>query len=196
MTPSARQVFVNAIVYMSRFGGQGPLAPKKSMGRDWALVRLSFASHWKDGVPPDYVRQSFAPGLWKQAESEVPSPPDAKVTPFSPDKLRELIRANLEYLRHDGRAFLIDEDAKALGKSTRSLAILDVISARLGEDGEDAVSRRLLARYLPEHAPDDAATLTAWLAANRDKLFFSDVGGYRWFVDPRPGKPEGTAGQR
>jgi hypothetical protein len=170
MTPSARQVFVNTIVYMARFDGQRPLAPKESKGREWAIVYLSFAPHWKDGVVPDYVKQMFAPALWKQAESEVKNLPADAGMNIEPGllvsgKLRDLLRANLEYLRHDGKAFVMDGDAKALGKSTRSPALLDAIAARLATAADDPPARRLLARYLPDHEHDDAAQASS-LARN------------------------------
>ena len=40
-------------------------------------------------------------------------------------------------------------------------------------------------RALVDAAPDAAAEAwSAWIGAHRDVLFFSESGGYRWYVDP------------
>ena len=54
------------------------------------------------------------------------------------------------------------------------------------DEVEAARARRLLARYAPEGPgrrglPDAWA---GWWKANRDYLFFGEIGGYRWYLDP------------
>ncbi len=47
----------------------------------------------------------------------------------------------------------------------------------------------MLARYLPDAKPD-AKALAAFVQQHGGRLFFSDTGGYRWFVAPeRARKP-------
>jgi len=65
------------------------------------------------------------------------------------------------------------------GTRVRKNYKLDWIVERLTADPDDALAKRLAKRYLGEHA-DDAV---AFVRANRRLLFFSDTGGYRWFVD-------------
>src|SRR5262249_26183458 len=115
-------------------------------------------------------------------------------------KLEQVVRANLEFLRCERRSvemsfgqakrvsktdidvFVLDEDAQALGISTRSVALLDAVVAALKKDAKDQRVRRLLARYLPEQEDASPERLGSWLAEHRGQLFFSDVGGFRWFV--------------
>ena len=62
----------------------------------------------------------------------------------------------------------------------RCLAALD----RPGEACDRA--RGLLARYAPEGPGRDASASAwdGWWKANRDYLFFGEIGGYRWYLDP------------
>ena len=45
---------------------------------------------------------------------------------------------------------------------------------------------RLLDRYAPAGPVDrdSAAAWKSWWLANKPYLFFSDSGGYRWYIDP------------
>lgn len=103
---------------------------------------------------------------------------------------------NLGYLVYtDERKFVVDEDARAFGISNRDVALLDAAIAAL--DGEhDARGRRILARYTDREF-DVPAAWQAWLDGVRDDLFFSDVGGYRFYVDDKAGRArESIRGQR
>jgi hypothetical protein len=79
----------------------------------------------------------------------------------------------------------VDEDAKALGIPNHDPRLLDACVAALdrGPDAERAT--RLLRRYTGE-AFANPAEWRAWLAASRADLFFSDVGGYRFFAKSGP----------
>ncbi len=92
-------------------------------------------------------------------------------------------KADLEYVRGEGRNQSVDADCKALGLSNRSVAMLEhcIGAWERGEDVER--SQRLLRRY----TDGDFATAgawRAWLSASQPNLFFSDIGGYRFFVRP------------
>jgi hypothetical protein len=72
-----------------------------------------------------------------------------------------------------------DTQCKELGLANDSLAFLDALALRLGKDAHDPVATALLARYVPDVEP---ARLGAWLAENRDKLYFTESGGWVWRV--------------
>jgi hypothetical protein len=74
----------------------------------------------------------------------------------------------------------VDEDAKALGIPNSDLRILDacVESLERGTDTERAA--RLLRRYTGESFTTPAEW-RAWLTGSRADLFFSDIGGYKFF---------------
>ncbi|HZN38631.1 MAG TPA: hypothetical protein VFD82_07495 [Planctomycetota bacterium] len=79
-------------------------------------------------------------------------------------------------------AATLDADLAALRLSNRKPAFLDWLLDRLGEPGDEQ-ALRLAQRYLGPENAKDATTAKAWIEANRPFLFFSDTGGYRWFVD-------------
>ena len=91
------------------------------------------------------------------------------------------VRADLEFVRRgEKRDFLIDEDCKALGISNRRLALLEACIGNLETGTDQERSARLLARYTDQSFAT-AAEWRRWFAASKPRLFFSDVGGYRWF---------------
>lgn len=91
-------------------------------------------------------------------------------------------RAELGFVHSYGRRHEVDEDCKELALANRDLALLEhcIASLERGDDVDRAT--RLLRRYT-EHTFDTAAQWRTWFTANRDRLFFSDVGGFRWFTN-------------
>lgn len=168
LTPSARRVFVNTIHYMKAFDGRPPLVEARARGRD-SLLSL-----------PEFMRTYS--GYTKHARKRF-SEKIQSTTEMDPGKLETFLEENLEYLYARENVFHLDEDARKLGVSNRNRAMLDRILPRLREDSGDPVGQRLLERYV---RPEGFATIKefkAWLDENGEFLFFSDVGGYRWFVD-------------
>lgn len=93
-------------------------------------------------------------------------------------------KADLEFVRADGRKHVVDDDCRALGIGNRDPRLLEHCIAAF-ERGEDVErSQRLLRRYTDQQFAT-APLWRAWLTAHREALFFSDVGGYRFFVRPR-----------
>ncbi len=168
MTEEARRVFLNAVVYMRQFDGQSPLVRKKASAREWALVHASRVGQAGDR----YARSRFVEELLSAAGNDS-------------GRLSAILAEDLEYVRADGEGpFSIDAEAKAIGVSNRDLRLLDGCIGRLEGQADDDVARRLLERYTGErHA--DAAAWRAWLDERRDRLFFTDCGGYRWMASPR-----------
>jgi hypothetical protein len=102
------------------------------------------------------------------------------------DKYMAFYKENFEYLRPEGgdsMLFVVDEDAKGIGPSNRKVELLDRCIAMLERDDRPDLALRLLQRYTDAKC-DSPAQWRAWLAANRGRLFFSDVGGYKFFVGP------------
>ena len=73
----------------------------------------------------------------------------------------------------------IDAQCKELGFANDSLAFLEALAARLSKDKSDALATALAARYVPGVAANE---FSAWLAQNRDKLYFTEAGGWVWRV--------------
>lgn len=73
----------------------------------------------------------------------------------------------------------VDAQCKELGFANDSLAFLDALAARLAKDKSDTLATALVARYVPDVAP---AEFVAWLTQHRDKLYFTEAGGWIWRV--------------
>ncbi|MBK8098703.1 MAG: hypothetical protein IPK26_16445 [Planctomycetes bacterium] len=173
MTDSARKVFLNAIVWMRRFDGQRPLVEKRSEARSWLVqyaetyARLTAdQANAKDNASYlDYLRKQFPPGA------------------LTGDGPAAWYQANEEYLYREGHGWQVDADLAAARISNRKREFFDFVLGRLQKDASDAVAVKLLQRYAPD-AKTEVAALRVWLTEAGDQLFFSDVGGYRWFVAP------------
>ena len=105
-----------------------------------------------------------------------------------PEAFLEYYEENLGYLvpvEGDAWMWTVDVDALAYGIANHDLALLDAALADLdAADAEQAArGRRVLERYTGLSLPTPAAW-SGWLGEARPRLYFSDVGGYRWFVAP------------
>lgn len=174
LTESGKRVFLNTIVYMKQFDGYTRLVDKVERSREWAHSFASFVSHYTDesGNVPSWVQKRFPPAVWERFGPDV-------------DALTAYYRENVEYLRAVGDGFEVDADLVALEVSNRQLAFFDAVLARLEADPHDDLALRLAGRYVGKEHGTSADALKAWVGANREFLFFSDLGGFRWFVDHR-----------
>jgi DsbC/DsbD-like thiol-disulfide interchange protein len=77
----------------------------------------------------------------------------------------------------------VDEDVKALGLSNRHLALLEKCISMLKRGDRTDLARRILKRYTTESFPDPKSW-ESWLSANRNCLYFTDVGGFKFMVAP------------
>lgn len=176
MTESARKVFLNAIVYMKQFAGQQPLVKKKARSRNWfvqyvASVRKlpTMDAKYRDSYR-NYLKRCFPKGVIAEFGLDA-------------EALERWRQANEEYIYSEERYQLaIDEDLKKLELSNRKPEFLDWVTRRLTDDPRDPLALKLAGRYLGQNGRD-ARTAIAWIRANRKWLFFSDRGGYRWYVD-------------
>ncbi|HLQ37113.1 MAG TPA: hypothetical protein VK348_04905 [Planctomycetota bacterium] len=179
MTAQAKRAFLNAIVYMRKFDGQAPLVQKQSRGRTWLSQFADTLAHMSAEERKGKGENNYASYLKKNFPAELVG------DDFDPAKLRAWYENHEEYFGHgkERHDIVLDEDLVALHLSNRKPAFLDWLRQRFAKDPHDTLALRLAARYLgPEHGKD-AATALAFLDDNRPFLFFSDTGGYRWFVD-------------
>lgn len=176
MTPSARRAFLNAIAYVKRFDGERPLVEKELRGRSW-LEQYARLVGELDTLDPDHAR-AYREALPKR----FPAGWIERVG-LDGEALEALRRENEEYLWSESAGtFVVDGTLEELGVSNRTPAFLDLLVERLTADPEDAAALELAARYLGPIGCDARSALD-WIAKNREWLFFSDVGGFRWLVD-------------
>ncbi len=183
LTDSAKQVFLNTVCYMKQHDRR-PITGRSHSGRMWSQVYVGYVSQHQDKKENGWIRDLFPESV--QSETEMDTA-----------KLRAYYTENLEYLRPADRGFELDPDAKAFGVSNRKLEMLDKIVELLATDAADPRAKRLVDRYLPDQSACTSVELAAWLKKNRRSLFFSDVGGFRWFIDPLAvGRVEGQRTSR
>jgi hypothetical protein len=214
MTPAGRRLFVNAVSYIRQFDGQRPLVRNVSQSREWALrnamlplfqspeykeseIRLGVVMLKKhpEWIPTEYKGDAVA--FLKKMTEQQQAGLAKSMNDVLPETLRkrfalhaELYEAyyadNLEFLRPGGSQygnFEIDEEAKAVGPSNRSVEFLDRCVTMLEKKQKPDRALELLRRYTNETFAN-AAEWRKWLDENRSRLFFSDVGGYKFFVGP------------
>ncbi|HEX6811662.1 MAG TPA: hypothetical protein VF384_08580 [Planctomycetota bacterium] len=178
MTESAKRAFLNTIVYMKRFDGQVPLVQKEGRGRTWYSQFLDTLEHMKPEELANRGERTLAGYVLGRF------PPELTKDPVDIARLRKWYAENEEFLGPGKKPHetAIDSDLAALQLSNRKPEFLDWLLDKLGKPGDEQ-ALQLAKRYLgPEHGAD-AATAKAWIQQNRPFLFFSDTGGYRWFVD-------------
>lgn len=79
----------------------------------------------------------------------------------------------------------VDAECKTLGVANNNLAFLDSLASRVSKDPKDPLAATLLARYVPGVAPGE---LSQWLAKNRDRVHFTEAGGWMWRVKGAPAR--------
>jgi hypothetical protein len=135
----------------------------------------------------------FPAALWERTKGD-------------PDALEKYFQDNVEWLRPT-RTKLVGESRESDGTmrkydyeqdvldadptladaavSNRKPEFLDFYAELLAARGpDDATVKELADHYLPKEAPRAEEDFAKWLASVRERLYFSDVCGYRWFVAP------------
>ena len=168
MTDAGRKFFLNCIWYIRKFDGKGPLVRRGDSHRMNAVRLAALLNKIKN---PRFHAITFPAELLKKYAGD-------------PDGLVKHYRDNFELIYHDKR-FLVDSELKALGiVSNRKVATLERLVALLGLTARASIARKLLARYTTQSF-QTPAEWRGWLQANRDRIYFSDVGGYKFRVVPK-----------
>ncbi|HEX5051914.1 MAG TPA: protein-disulfide reductase DsbD domain-containing protein [Planctomycetota bacterium] len=112
--------------------------------------------------------------------------------------IRAYITKRLSYMRSQGwYELVVDEDLERFGVANDDIALLDKAVAALATGRDAELARTLLERYT-DVSFATAAEWGSWLQANREHLFFTESGGYKWLVNrlgtPHSGKPAETNG--
>lgn len=98
---------------------------------------------------------------------------------------------NAPYFYAQGYKLVVDEDARELGIANNDRRLLDTAIRMLEENKNTDQATRLLHRYtLCRFATP--AEWRNWYEANKDRLFFSEGGGFLWLVNTQDTKVEGN----
>jgi len=179
MNSWGKAMLVNAIAYIARFTEDRPImqTPSPFAGREFItrsrmdrIVKNDDAGWW------DYLENGFG-----KATLDAAGVKDLK----SFARWYPSVRA---YLCPDSQGLMcVDLDAQAEGIDPGQREFFDRAVSGLSAGGEFAERyRRMLVRRVPGGPGSGAGPREwqEWWKANADYLFFADVGGYRWYVDP------------
>jgi hypothetical protein len=167
MTEAGRKLFLNCICYIHKFDGKPPLIRRASSDRWNAIMLAALINSIKD---ERFFSGTFSPELREKYEGD-------------PNGLVKYYRDNFELIYRD-RVFLVDNELKSLGiKSNRQIGTLEKLISLLKDEKHAETARLLLARYTTESF-QNAEQWQSWFEDNKNRIFFSDVGGYKFFVIP------------
>jgi len=92
-------------------------------------------------------------------------------------------RQNMEWIYWD-KGFKVDDDLKGLGlDSNRKIASLQRLIELLDNAQDAATAKKLLSRYT-ECSFETPLQWRQWFDENRNRLYFTDTGGYKFKVVP------------
>jgi hypothetical protein len=167
MTEAGRKLFLNCICYIHKFDGKPPLIRKASSQRFNAIRLAALINLIKD---EKFFSSTFPPELKEKYKGD-------------PDGLVRYYRDNFESI-YWNKVFLIDNELKSLGiKSNREIETLKKLIYLLKDEKHAETARLLLARYTTQSF-QNAEQWQSWFEDNKNRIFFSDVGGYKFFVIP------------
>ena len=173
-----RRLLVNSICYAWRFSEDRPIArtPSPFAVKGRVPSRAYPDARAKDGTI-DRKRFDY---FFTAAVHEI-------FDRLTPAELAAWYRRHRGVLRGEpGTGLLeVDSDLVKLGARHDDLDSLIGVAKRIDDPGGAEVAARVLARYLPEGPVGrrDAAVWSEWIEGRRDNLFFSDPGGFRWYLD-------------
>ena len=175
MNAAGRAMLVNAVAYISRFTEDRPIDVTLSVfGPDkYALSRnraKDTLTRWPGDIPKAFSAATLASFNWQDTH--------AALAWFAAE--RRWIHPNAEELLE------VDADAKALNVEFDKAEFFPKAIAALADDKSKAAASAMLARYAPDGpgATANADAWQKWWQKNSQYLFYSEMGGYRWYVDP------------
>jgi hypothetical protein len=192
MTEAGRRLFLNCIHYLRRFDGKTPLVRTGSGPRTSALLSARFVGSGSD--PKGSFLRSFPEALYEKYHAD-------------PNGLMQYYRQNLEWVYRDrpfrrgdkvtakgkeemlkllqpDRVFKVDEELKGLGiDSNRKVESLQRLIELLDDAQRAATAQKLLSRYA-DRSFETSQQWRQWFDENRDRIYFTDVGGYKFNVVP------------
>jgi hypothetical protein len=178
MNANGRALLVNGIVYIARF------TEDRVIVRTPCVFTQGKRLFDRGAVARAIVGPDADP---KRLEYLLSKETYGKLKGKTREQLAEWHAAVRDYLHAGtGKGLVVDEEARSFGVPPAGPTFFDKAIAALGDRGRADTARRLLARYAPDGPGADASRekWRAWWKANERYLFFSDTGGYLWYIDP------------
>jgi hypothetical protein len=175
MNPTGCAMLVNAIVYISHFSEDRPIDITPSVfGPEKIAVSRNRAkgyfARFPKEIPEIFTAATLASFNWRNATNAQDW--------FQSE--RSWIHPNSENLLE------IDEQAKSFGVPFDSPEFLPQTIAALKDKKTKAIAETLLNRYVCQPLGPDAGAdkWDQWYQENSPYVFYSELGGYRWYIDP------------
>jgi hypothetical protein len=178
LNDAGRALLINSVAYIARFNEDRPITDVTSpfvgpAPQDRGAILRAFTRS-DLGLP--YLKRIVAEPLYEDLET------------LTIDERLAWYRKYEGYLHADENGkLLIDEEALAIGVPPNIAKFFDKTLAALKNNNSAAAEARgLLVRYAPDGPGEEgsAAAWRSWWQENKPYLFFSDSGGYRWYIDP------------
>jgi hypothetical protein len=177
MNDAGDALLVNSIVYIARFTQDQAILRAPSAFSRSALRLRSATRAWldfkDDGI--EFFVGTFEPDAL------------ADVTDRSAEGLRAWFDANRSFIAPgEGGRLMIDGNLRALGVGYDNPIFFDRALEALSNDATSRAASEALGRYVPDGPGADAgrSEWRNWIDQHRPYLFFSEYGGYRWYIDP------------
>ncbi len=175
LNAAGQAMLVNAIVYISHFKSDRPIGVTRSVfGPERVAVTRDRAkgyfAKWPREVTNVLAAATLATFDWHNAAIA-----------------QAWFATNRAWISPDADNYLaLDAEAQALNVVFDAPDFFPKAIAALREDKTAAAAAHVLARYAPEGpgAGADAAAWEKWWHENAPYLFYSELAGYRWYVDP------------
>ncbi|MBN2181631.1 MAG: hypothetical protein JW715_06935 [Sedimentisphaerales bacterium] len=172
MTDAGQKLFINCICYIKKFDGKLPLVQRKGSPREDALRLGAVVNRIKS---EDFFPRNFGAELSDDYKNE-----PSKIVQYYVDNF-ELIYRQFSDIES---GFRVDKELKKLEiSSNRKIATLEKLIKLLNNPEKSRSAEIALKRYTDQSfkTPEQ---WRKWLENNRDRIFFSDFGGYKFLVVP------------
>jgi hypothetical protein len=167
MTDAGRALFLNTLHYAAKQGEREVLEKRMAKTRHSPYSYLALAKFKH-------------PGFIRTLAQYLPEEMAGKGITETEAWLDE----NLPYLYARGRRFEVDLAARELGIPNHSTALLEKCIDDLGKKARYLKAHEVLVRYTGMTGLGASRKAwRKWYKENRDYLFFSDIGGYRFVLD-------------
>ncbi len=178
MNDTGQALLLNSIAYIARFKEDRPIARTPS---GWAE---------KDDAPKSrrWIKGLFDTRRPSDRDLDFYLSPATKAAVAQMDRLSysKWYNENSTFLtcEKDGR-LAVDSAAKELDIAFDKADFFPKAIEKLGQPATATKARGLLKRYAPQGPVEGSAEdWSRWWETNRTYLFYSEPGGYRWYIDP------------
>ena len=164
MTDAGRKLFLNCVHYIHKFDSKTPLLRRQGMARSYIPVLAGIINRISGDQKAFFLR-TFPEELYEKYHAD-------------PAGLTAYYTANQELIYRD-KVYRVDEELKSLGlDSNRKIETLERLFELRQDEAKRELAQKLIGRYTDGRTTFD-------FQKGRDRIYFTDIGGYKWKVVPQ-----------